>query len=183
MLSSILSLSLSLSLCPRPYVSLAFMLLLKSCLSRIFRCQYRCKYCKEDVIVSLDSVQIKAKPTLITKDASKAVPGADLIIFCVPAFAHEQYFNAILPHVQPDTAIIGLPGQPGFEFQCFNVLKDKARRCAILSYESLPWACRILEFGRLVGSACVGLQVKIGLVSVPDGIQVPGKARKPQCSS
>nr|KAG5711699.1 hypothetical protein BaRGS_023463 [Batillaria attramentaria] len=94
--------------------------------------------------------EIKAKPSMVTKDASKAVPGANIIIFCVPAFAHQQYFNAILPYVEPDTAIIGLPGQPGFEFQCFDVLKEKARRCAILSYESLPWACRILEFGKKV---------------------------------
>lgn len=95
-------------------------------------------------------VEIKAKPSLVTKDPSQAVPGANVIIFCVPAFAHEQYFNAIAPHVQPNTAVIGLPGQPGFEFQCFHVLKDKAKKCAILSYESLPWACRILQFGRLV---------------------------------
>ncbi|KAK7503927.1 hypothetical protein BaRGS_00004659 [Batillaria attramentaria] len=108
--------------------------------------------------------EIKAKPSMVTKDASKAVPGANIIIFCVPAFAHQQYFNAILPYVEPDTAIIGLPGQPGFEFQCFDVLKEKARRCAILSYESLPWACRILEFGKkilgakdsLVGSKITG---------------------------
>nr|BAE00002.1 alanopine dehydrogenase [Fusitriton oregonensis] len=95
-------------------------------------------------------VHIKAKPALVTKDASQAVPGANIIIFCVPAFAHAQYFKAIEPYVYPNTAIIGLPGQPGFEFQCFDVLKDKARQCAILSYESLPWACRILEFGKLV---------------------------------
>ncbi|XP_076440474.1 opine dehydrogenase-like [Babylonia areolata] len=96
-------------------------------------------------------VEIKAKPAMVTKDASQAIPGANMIIFCVPAFAHAQYFSAIAPYVQPITAIIGLPGQPGFEFQCLDILKeDVAKKCAILSYESLPWACRILQFGKLV---------------------------------
>lgn len=94
--------------------------------------------------------EIKAKPSLVTNDASEAVPGSNIIIVCVPAFAHEQYFKAIEPYVQPDTIIIGLPGQPGFEFQCFALLRDKAKQCAVLSYESLPWACRILEFGMKV---------------------------------
>ncbi|KAL8584321.1 hypothetical protein ACOMHN_014740 [Nucella lapillus] len=96
-------------------------------------------------------VEIKAKPTLVTKDASQAIPGANLIIFCVPAFAHAQYFKEIAPYVEPNTAIIGLPGQPGFEFQCYAMLDKKVvKQCAVLSYESLPWACRILEFGKLV---------------------------------
>ena len=77
---------------------------------------------------------------------------ADVIIFCVPAFAHQLYLEAIAPHVKENTSIIGLPGQPGFEFQCFDILKDKATLCTILNYESLPWACRITEFGQRVGS-------------------------------
>lgn len=94
--------------------------------------------------------EVKGKPHLVTKDPSKAVPGATIIIFCVPAFAHEQYFKAIERHVEKNTAIIGLPGQPGFEFQCFAILKDKAKQCAVLNYETLPWACRITEFGKKV---------------------------------
>ncbi|KAL8610677.1 hypothetical protein ACOMHN_047246 [Nucella lapillus] len=104
-------------------------------------------------------------------DASKAVTGADVIIFCVPTFAHQYYFEAIAPHVTPHTAIIGLPGNPGFEFHCLHVLKEKVNRCVILNYESLPWTCRVAEIGRKVtvlrtkeelrGSkwkACVGSQ-------------------------
>ncbi|KAK7091229.1 hypothetical protein V1264_008943 [Littorina saxatilis] len=94
--------------------------------------------------------EIKAKPAVITKDAGQATQNADVIIFCVPAFAHKQYFEAIAPYVKENMSIIGLPGQPGFEFQCLDILKDKARSCTILDYESLPWACRLAEFGRKV---------------------------------
>ncbi|KAL8589164.1 hypothetical protein ACOMHN_052502 [Nucella lapillus] len=111
--------------------------------------------------------EIRAKPALVTNDASQAVTGADVIIFCVPAFAHQQYFEAIARHVTPGSAIIGLPGQPGFEFQCMHVWREKATGCVILNYETLPWACRISEFGRkvdLLGTkdALLGSRVCVG---------------------
>lgn len=97
-----------------------------------------------------EELKAKANQLFITNDASKAVTGADVIIFCVPSFAHQAYFEAIAPYLRDDTSIVGLPGQPGFEFQCFAILKDKAKRVSVLNYESLPWACRISEFGRNV---------------------------------
>ncbi|XP_061191441.1 opine dehydrogenase-like isoform X2 [Saccostrea echinata] len=96
------------------------------------------------------SDEVKSKPSLITKDPKAAVTGADVIFLIVPAFAHEQYFREISPFVGDNTVIVGLPGQAGFEFQCLNMLGEKSKTCTIMSAESLPWACRILEFGRLV---------------------------------
>nr|CAH17649.1 strombine dehydrogenase [Sipunculus nudus] len=88
------------------------------------------------------------KPKMVTKNPAEAVPGCDIIAFVVPAFAHRQYFEAIEPYIKPGVVIVGLPGQPGFEFAVRGILGEKAKQCTILSYESLPWACRIIEFGR-----------------------------------
>lgn len=108
-----------------------------------------------DLIVTMvnsdgSSREIKSKPTLVTKDPKEAASGADVIFLVVPAFAHEQYFREISPFVGDNTLIVGLPGQAGFEFQCLYMLGEKAKTCIVMSAESLPWACRILEFGRLV---------------------------------
>ncbi|PVD32108.1 hypothetical protein C0Q70_07536 [Pomacea canaliculata] len=103
--------------------------------------------------------QIRVRPFHVTADASEAVPVADVIIIVVPAFTHHQYLTAIKPHVKRGAVIIGLPGQPGFELQCLSVLQEKAGHCTILSYESLPWATRIAEFGKkdaLLGSIVKG---------------------------
>lgn len=96
------------------------------------------------------SGEIKSKPTLVTKDPKEAASGADVIFLVVPAFAHEQYLRGISHFVGDNTLIVGLPGQAGFEFQCLYMLGEKAKSCIVMSAESLPWACRILEFGRLV---------------------------------
>lgn len=93
---------------------------------------------------------IKSKPKMITNDPAQAVPGCNLIIFTVPAFAHEGYFKALAPYIEENAVVVGLPSQPGFQFQCVDLLGERGKKCAIVSFESLPWACRIMTFAREV---------------------------------
>lgn len=109
--------------------------------------------------------EIRGKPRLITKDPAVAMEGVNLIFFVVPAFAHKQYFDAITPYIQPNTVVIGMPGQAGFEFQALNCLKQAATMCAVISLESLPWACRLLEFGKKV--QILGFKDVLGASVIP----------------
>lgn len=108
---------------------------------------------------SVGDVTVKSKPALITKNPAEAIEGAHMIIFCVPAFTHQGYFEAMEPYIKPNTILVGFPGQPGFEFQCLDILKDKGKKCPILNFESLPWACRINEFGK--SATVLGLKVHL----------------------
>ncbi|XP_060079252.1 octopine dehydrogenase [Ylistrum balloti] len=94
--------------------------------------------------------EVKSRPKVITKDPVVAISGADVVVLTVPAFAHEGYFQAMAPHVQDSALIVGLPSQAGFEFQCRDILGDKAAAVSMMSFETLPWACRIKEFGKKV---------------------------------
>lgn len=94
--------------------------------------------------------QIETKPSIVTKDPKQVVPGADYIFLVVPAFAHAQYFEAMAPYIGNNTVIVGLPGQAGFEFECMHFLGDKGKACTMVTFESLPWACRLIEFGKNV---------------------------------
>ncbi|KAK3604495.1 hypothetical protein CHS0354_001175 [Potamilus streckersoni] len=114
-----------------------------------------------------------AKPAAVSKEASEVVPGSDIVLFIVPAFAHEEYLKAIAPYVNKKTVIVGLPGQPGFEFQCKNVNgQNMVEECTIMSFETLPWACRIKEFGQTVD--CLGVK-KYLAGSILHGKAVPRK--------
>lgn len=86
---------------------------------------------------------------MVTKDPKEAVSGADYIFIVVPAFAHTRYLDAINPFLWDNTVIVGRPGQAGFEFECVKLLGDKAKHCTIVTFESLPWACRLIEFGKM----------------------------------
>jgi len=93
---------------------------------------------------------IKAKPKLLSKDPAQVVPGAHLIIFSMPAFAHAEYFEKIAPHIEPNCVLCGMPGQFGFQFQAAALLGERGKSCSILCFETMPWACRILTFGKVV---------------------------------
>ena len=92
---------------------------------------------------------VKCKPDVVSKDPAIA-KGCNLIVLVVPAFGHASYLQAIKPYVAPGTTIIGMPGQAGFEFDVRGILGDVARDCTLGNFESLPWACRIAEYGKEV---------------------------------
>ena len=58
---------------------------------------------------------------MITADPQKATRDCDLVLLVVPAFAHQKYLEELAPHLQPGTIIVGLPGQPGFDFAVRDV--------------------------------------------------------------
>lgn len=93
---------------------------------------------------------LKSRPKVITNDPAKCVPGANLIIFSLPAFGHAEYFEKIAPLLEPNAVLAGMPGQFGFQFQAAKLLGEKGQTCTILCFETMPWACRIAEFGRRV---------------------------------
>ena len=91
-------------------------------------------------------VNIKAKPFRVSKKPADVVPGSDIVIVTVPAFAHEQYLKAIKDHVTDGVYIVGFPGQAGFEFGAKGILGDI--KYNLMNFETLPWACRIKEYGK-----------------------------------
>ena len=107
---------------------------------------------KKDLEVTLnragkDPTTIVSKPALVTKNPEDAMKDVDIVVFVLPAFAHQVFFDVIQPYIKPGTIIVGMPGGPGFEFQARSLLGDTGRQCTIMDFETLPWACRITEYG------------------------------------
>ncbi len=96
-------------------------------------------------------VALTANPFTITNEPEPAARGCDLIIFAVPAFLHGTYLTALAPYLEDGCMIVGLPGQNGFEFEVRRALGQRLKNCIVMNFESLPWICRIIEFGQMVG--------------------------------
>lgn len=92
--------------------------------------------------------ELKGNPAIVSKDPAAVMPGCDIIVFVVPAFAHAQYLTALKPHAKPGMVLVGMPGNAGFELQVRGIWGDVAKEITTMSFESLPWACRIKEFGK-----------------------------------
>lgn len=94
--------------------------------------------------------ETRSKPSLVTNDIKVAVAGVQIIFIVVPSYVHHIYLSLLALHIQPNTLIVGLPGHAGFELQCLDMLGSKSSNHAIVGFESLPWACRIIEYGKRV---------------------------------
>uniref|UniRef100_A0A1I8GAJ9 Stress-induced-phosphoprotein 1 n=3 Tax=Macrostomum lignano TaxID=282301 RepID=A0A1I8GAJ9_9PLAT len=95
--------------------------------------------------------ELDAKLSVVTKDPAVAGKDVDLILLVVPAFAHAGYLRALLPNITPGTVICGMPGSPGFPFEVDGILgPELSAQVTLMDWATLPWACRLLEFGRHV---------------------------------
>lgn len=96
-----------------------------------------------------ERVALTARPFVVTGDPEQA-RGCDFIIFAVPAFMHAPYLALLQPYIEDGCVIVGLPGQNGFEFDVREALDERQQNCIVMNFESLPWICRIIEFGTAV---------------------------------
>ncbi len=97
-----------------------------------------------------EQVAFKAGSFTISNEPELAVRGCDLILFAVPAFLHSKYLTLLEPYLEQGCVLVGLPGQNGFEFDVRKVLGERLKNYILMNFESLPWICRIVEFGKSV---------------------------------
>jgi hypothetical protein len=70
------------------------------------------------------------------------------VILSLPAFLHSRYLALLAPYLEDGCVVVGLPGQCGFEFDVRQVLGERIGRFSVVDFDSLPWICRIVEFGK-----------------------------------
>ena len=105
------------------------------------------------VVRTADGSVVESKLNHITNDPSIVIPTSDVITFVMPSFAHAQYFEAIRPYIGTknlggEVAIGSMPAEGGFDIQARALLGDDIFDNVILfGLETLPWACRLKEFG------------------------------------
>lgn len=75
-----------------------------------------------------------------------------LVFLPVPAFAHEIYLKAAAPFVADDMVIGVMVAQGGADWCARACIGDKLPRTTFFALETLPWACRIEEFAKVLVS-------------------------------
>ena len=133
--------------------------------------------CKEGIVCKNDlGADVCGQPALVTDDPAKAVEtgDVDVVIMALPSPFHQNYLEALKSFVKPGVTIGAMPGQSGFDLCARHVLgADFVRASSIFALETLPWACRIEEYGKSV--QVLGTKKEIGAVIVPP----EGKSQEP----
>jgi hypothetical protein len=88
----------------------------------------------------------------ISCDPSAVIPGADLVLISVPAFAHRTVLERIQQYLSPAATVGCLPARGGFEFEASDVLgsDNETGRPSFFGLQTFPWSARVKTPGRHV---------------------------------
>ncbi|KAL7565737.1 hypothetical protein ACA910_005430 [Epithemia clementina (nom. ined.)] len=110
-----------------------------------------------------------AIPMVITDRPSELQGDIDICLLALPSFAHEQYLAALKDRLQHGVILGAMPGQGAFDLCARHVLGHEF--CAashLFATETLPWACRIVDYGQTV--QVLGTKKEIDVVIVPAAV-------------
>lgn len=94
---------------------------------------------------------VYGRPVKISEKAQEVAPGADVVILAIPSFTHELYLKALKPYLQQGVTLGAMPGEGGFDLCAIhNLGSEFVRHSNLFALETLPWACRIVEYGKSV---------------------------------
>lgn len=94
---------------------------------------------------------VLGKPNAVIDKAEDVPKDLDIVIFALPSFTHELYLKALKPYLKPGVTIGAMPGEGGFDLCAIhNLGSDFVRHSNVFALETLPWACRIMEYGKSV---------------------------------
>ena len=104
-----------------------------------------------DGLETTDAVQTKAKPHRVSADPAEVIPGSNVIMLVLPAFAHENTLRQIVPFLDKGAWVGAMPARGGFDYCAAHVLREYDRDdVTLFGLQTLPWACRIREYGQVV---------------------------------
>eukprot|EP00536_Pseudo-nitzschia_multiseries_P014705 jgi/Psemu1/215659/e_gw1.754.16.1 len=95
---------------------------------------------------------VYGSPFRVSASVADVAPDlTDIVILALPSFAHEEYLRALKPYLRPGLVIGAMAAEGGFDLLVRHVLGDEfLASSSLFALETLPWACRILEYGRSV---------------------------------
>jgi hypothetical protein len=105
------------------------------------------------------------RPHLVSSDPSKVVPGSQLVFLALPAFAHQSVLTEIAPYLEEGAWLGAIPARGAFDLCAWDALREKSSSLTIFGLQSLPWACRINEYGRSV--KILGTKARLDLATWP----------------
>lgn len=100
---------------------------------------------------TVGAVATKSLPRKISADPAEVIPGSEMVFLVMPAFGHEGTLHQIAPYLDANTWVGALPARGGFDYAAMSVLVEHGREdVRLFGLQTLPWACRIDQYGKIV---------------------------------
>jgi hypothetical protein len=112
-----------------------------------------------------DGQALSGSPRRVSAEAADVIPGADLILLALPAFAHGATLQAVADYLDPGTTIGVFPARSGFDYQIREILDVEQLSLTYFGLQTLPWACRIKTYGQ--EAEILGTKAEVDLAVFP----------------
>jgi opine dehydrogenase len=99
----------------------------------------------------------------VTTDIKEAIEGTSIIMIVAPSFAQKAFIELALPYLVNSQIIVLIPGNFG-SFEIKKILKNNGKDLTIAETNSLPYACRKIEEGKV---NIWGVKSFISIASLP----------------
>lgn len=99
----------------------------------------------------------------VTTDIKEAIEGTSIIMIVAPSFAQKAFIELALPYLVNSQIIVLIPGNFG-SFEIKKILKNNGKDLTIAETNSLPYACRKIEEGKV---NIWGVKSYISIASLP----------------
>jgi len=97
------------------------------------------------------AVRATGRPHWVSADPAEVIPGSEVVLLVLPAFAHEGTLRQVLPFLDEGAWVGAMPARGGFDYAAAQVLRVKGRDdVTLFGLQTLPWACRIRDYGQVV---------------------------------
>jgi hypothetical protein len=111
------------------------------------------------------------RPGAVSWDPSQVLPGSRLVILALPAYAHQTVLQQIAPYLDDGVWLGAIPARGAFDLCAWDALGKKCFSLTLFGLQSLPWACRITEYGRSV--KILGIKARLDLAAWPAAQAAP----------
>jgi hypothetical protein len=112
----------------------------------------------------------------ISADPAEVIPGADMVLMLVPAFAHGAILRRIAPYLSEATVLGCVPTRGGFEFDAARVGVGRARpHPTIFGLQTLPWSTRVSTVGELVHIGAVKQEASLAALPSSEAASIARK--------
>ena len=112
------------------------------------------------------AVRAHARPRRVSADPAAVIPGSELVVLVLPAFAHEVTLRQIAPFLDRGAWVGAIPARGGFDYCAAHVFAEIDRLdVQIFGLQTLPWACRIEQYGQVIH--VLGVKEEVDAASRP----------------
>jgi hypothetical protein len=112
--------------------------------------------------IYLNIAEIKGRLAFASSDPGEVIPGAELVILCVPSCARDAVLGAIAPFVAPTAWVGSFPGFGGFDWQAREALGADAQ---VFGLQRVPYVRRTISYGEAVWIS--GIRPRLVLSALP----------------